>query len=159
MDELQKLNSSEEPDYGALAAFRYEIRRFLKHMEENVQAANLFPQDYLLLLAIKGLPAEKSPDIATLSEILQMDEPMLDRVLERCEKRGLISHARCCHVNRHTPVSVTEEGHACVKRLATMAQSHLLSIGPQLMHSIVALGLREPGVEEILNESSQHTIP
>src|SRR5207248_7955910 len=43
-------------DYRALAAFRYELRRFLRVSEQLIRAAGLEPQHYLLLLALRALP-------------------------------------------------------------------------------------------------------
>src|SRR5690606_28733947 len=46
----------QDRDYEALAAFRYELRRFLRFSEEAAIAAGLTPQHYQVLLALRASP-------------------------------------------------------------------------------------------------------
>src|SRR4051812_19692595 len=43
-------------DFEALAQFRFGIRRYLRFSEETVRRDGLTPQQYQLLLALKGFP-------------------------------------------------------------------------------------------------------
>src|SRR5258708_8361926 len=54
-------------EYRALAELRYRIRHFLREGDAVAQAAGLEPQQYLLLLAIRGLPAGEEATIQTLA--------------------------------------------------------------------------------------------
>ena len=45
-----------EPEYLALAEFRYQLRRYLRHMEDATRLLGVNPQQYQLVLAVKGLP-------------------------------------------------------------------------------------------------------
>src|SRR5258708_38442551 len=47
-------------EYRALAELRYRIRHFLREGDAVAQAAGLEPQQYRLLLAIRGLPAREA---------------------------------------------------------------------------------------------------
>ena len=55
------------PDYQTVAEFRYRIRRYLRFSEQAARAAGLEPQQYQLLLALKGLPAGKQSTIGVLA--------------------------------------------------------------------------------------------
>ena len=43
-------------DFEALSEFRYQLRRFLRFSEQAAESEGLTPQQYLLLLHLKGLP-------------------------------------------------------------------------------------------------------
>jgi len=62
----------QEGEYLALAEFRYQIRTFLRHTESEVANTGLNPQQYQLLLAIKGLPKRQEATITVLAERLQL---------------------------------------------------------------------------------------
>ena len=57
-------------DYRSLAAFRYEIRKFLSFSEQAAREAGIEPQQHQLLLAVRGLPESLRPTIRTISERL-----------------------------------------------------------------------------------------
>jgi len=61
------LNAAE---YKALAEFRYQLRRFLRNMEEHARETGHHPQQYQLLLAIRGLPRGQAPTIGALAELV-----------------------------------------------------------------------------------------
>ena len=48
-------------EFRALAEFRYRIRIFLNGSEEAARKEGLEPQQYVLLLALRGLPADREP--------------------------------------------------------------------------------------------------
>jgi hypothetical protein len=55
-------------DYRALAALRYRIRLFLREGDAASRLLGLEPQQYLLLLAIRGLPDGSEATIQALAE-------------------------------------------------------------------------------------------
>lgn len=48
-----------EQEYRALGELRYLIRRFVQEGDVKAKQAGLEPQQYLLLLAIRGLPRKR----------------------------------------------------------------------------------------------------
>lgn len=54
----KKISSAE---FQALAELRYRIRLFLREGDAAARLAGLEPQQYLMLLAIRGLAAETPP--------------------------------------------------------------------------------------------------
>jgi DNA-binding MarR family transcriptional regulator len=128
-----------QAEYMALAEFRYQLRRFLRNMEEKSRDEGLNPQQYQLLLAIKGLPRQQSPTISALAERMQLNHNSTVELVDRCEERGLVSRLRTGSDRRHVTLSITPEGDVRLQRLATAARQELRSIGPVLVESIQGL--------------------
>ena len=59
-------------DYRALADLRYQIRRFLRVREVAARTAGVEPQQYLVLLQIKGLEGHEVATMSVLAERLQI---------------------------------------------------------------------------------------
>ena len=54
-------------EFRALAEFRYRIRIFLNGSEEAARNAGLEPQQYLLLLSVRGLPLGREASVRELA--------------------------------------------------------------------------------------------
>ena len=133
----------QENEYMALAEFRYQLRRFLRHMEEEVRQVGLNPQQYQLLLAIKGLPRHQMPSISCLADRMQLNHNSMVELVDRCEDRGLLRRTRSDDDRRQVTLSLTSEGDIMLRRLGAAARSELSSIGPLLVDSVQRL-IRAP---------------
>jgi hypothetical protein len=60
-------------DYEDVAEYRHAIRRFLRFSEEAARANGVTPQQYQLMLAIKGYPGREHANISELAERMQLD--------------------------------------------------------------------------------------
>ncbi|HEY2914900.1 MAG TPA: MarR family transcriptional regulator [Candidatus Angelobacter sp.] len=125
--------------YKALAEFRYQLRRYLRHMEEKARAKRQHPQQYQLLLAITGLPAPKHPTISTLAERMQMNHNSMVELVNRCEKSGLLKRARSSKDRRLVTLIITSKGDKVLRQQAQASRQELLSIGPILVGSLQRL--------------------
>lgn len=136
------LNDSE---YIALAEFRYQLRRYLRHMEEEARANGHHPQQYQLLLAIKGLPPPRIPTVTVLAERMQMNHNSLVELADRCEKRGFIRRIRSSHTDRRrVTLTITPAGEAMMRQQASASRQELQTIGPILVQSLQRLLRRNP---------------
>jgi len=124
------------PEYVALAEFRYQLRKYLRYMEEQARACGHHPQQYQLLLAIKGLPARRQPTISTLAERMQMNHNSMVELVDRCEKRGLIERNRSGDDRRQVSLAITPEGDKVLRQQASVSRQELRSIGPSLLNSL-----------------------
>lgn len=138
---IKKTQSYElqEGEYLALAEFRYQIRRFLRHMESAVTSVGLNPQEYQLLLAIKGLPRHITPSISVFAERLQLNHNTMVELVDRCQDKGLIRRYRSAADRRHVVISLTAEGEASLRKLASAARRELNEIGPLLVKAMKQL--------------------
>ncbi|HST79914.1 MAG TPA: MarR family transcriptional regulator, partial [Verrucomicrobiae bacterium] len=128
------------PEYVALAEFRYQLRRYLRHMEEHARGCGNHPQQYQLLLAIKGLPAPRVPSVTILAERMQMNHNSMVELADRCEKRGLIKRIRESDTDRRqVTLAITTEGEKLLRQQASASRDELRNIGPILVSALQRL--------------------
>jgi DNA-binding MarR family transcriptional regulator len=105
-------------EYRALAELRYRIRRSLRFSEAAARDAGLEPQQHQLLLAIKGMPADRVATIGDLADRLQLKHNSVDELVRRVEQRRLITTERGEDDRRQVIVSLTSEGEDALRELS-----------------------------------------
>jgi DNA-binding MarR family transcriptional regulator len=128
-----------EPEYLALGEFRYQLRRFLRNMEEATRLLGANPQQYQLVLAIKGLPKDMEPTISHLAERMQLNHNSMVELADRCEEHNLLRRTRSASDRRQVSLSVTPEGEALLRKLGVAARQELRDAGPTLVEAILRL--------------------
>jgi len=130
-------------DYTALAAFRYEIRRFLNFSEQAAREAGIEPHQHQALLAIKGLPIGQKPIIAALAERLQIQHHSAVELTDRLEASRLIHRLRNKSDRREVLLRLTPQGEKLLRRLSVTHQVELKLAGAQLLKALAkAIGRR-----------------
>jgi DNA-binding MarR family transcriptional regulator len=146
MSKGKNLRPLSEPEYLALGEFRYQLRRFLRHMEEAARALGANPQQYQLVLALKSLPRDVTPTITRLAERMQLNHNSMVELVDRCEENRLLRRTRSGNDRRQVTLSITPEGEALLRRLGAAAREELQDMGPSLVGSIFRLtGEAHPG--------------
>ena len=79
-----------DAEYHALSELRYLIRRFLQEGDATARQAGLEPQQYLLLLAIRGLGPGKEASIRTIAERLALRHHSTVELIDRMEGHGFV---------------------------------------------------------------------
>ena len=87
-------------DYETLADLRYHIRRFLRVREEAARAAGVEPQQYLLILQVKGFERRQPATIGALTERLQIRHHATVQLVDRLEQRGMVRRRRASSTSR-----------------------------------------------------------
>jgi DNA-binding MarR family transcriptional regulator len=123
-------------DYQALAALRYQIRRFLHFSEQAARAAELEPRQYQLMLAIKGLPAGLRPKIGELAERLQIQHHSTVELVNRLETGGYVHRRRSGEDRREVLVELTTKGDKVLRDLAFHHRQELRNAGPALLRTL-----------------------
>ncbi|HZS26309.1 MAG TPA: MarR family transcriptional regulator [Candidatus Angelobacter sp.] len=139
MSKGKNLRPLSELEYLALGEFRYQLRLFLRHMEEAARSMGVNPQQYQLVLAVKGLPRDVTPTISRLAERMQLNHNSMVELVDRCEEKGLLRRARSGSDRRQVTLSVTPEGESLLRSLGTAARQELRDMGPSLVGSIFRL--------------------
>ena len=139
MSKAKNLRPLSEPEYLALGEFRYQVRRFLRHMEEATRELSANPQQYQLVLAIKGLPHDIEPNISSLAERMQLNHNSMVELVDRCEERGLIRRTRSGADRRQVELAITADGYASLRKLASAARQELRAIGPSMAQALQSL--------------------
>lgn len=128
-----------QAQYRALAEFRYQVRKFLRHMEEHNRKLGIHPQQYQLVLAVQGLPDSQAPTIGRLAERMQLNHNSMVELVDRCERRGLLRRMRAASDRRQVTLRITAEGHALLRQLGSAARQELSKSGPALVDSVLHL--------------------
>jgi DNA-binding MarR family transcriptional regulator len=132
-------NDLSQNDYQALAEFRYQLRRFLRFSERIARSAGLEPQQHQLLLAIRGLPADKQPSIGELAERLQLQHHSAVELIDRTVERGLLERRRDTDDRRRVLIRLTRQGQEVLEQLSVLHRTELRSLGPALVQALQAL--------------------
>ena len=125
-----------QPNYKALAEFRYQIRRFLRFSEETARAAGVEPQQYQLMLAVKGMPDESRCRIGEVAERLQIQHHSTVELVDRLARRGLIKRRRCESDRREVLLELTPRGDKLLQELALHHRSELREVAPDLVSAL-----------------------
>ena len=123
-------------EYRALAELRYRIRHFLREGDAVAQAAGLEPQQYLLLLAIRGLPPGEEATIRTLAERLVLKHHSTVELIDRLETHGYVRRSRGRDDRRRVMVSLLPRGERLLEQVARHRIGELRSNGHALVRAI-----------------------
>src|SRR6266481_7818442 len=97
-------------EYLALAELRYRLRKFVGEGDAVARAAGLEPQQYLLLLAIRGLPQGEAATIRTLADRLALKHHSVVELIDRLETHGYVRRTRGREDRRRVLVSLLPRG-------------------------------------------------
>src|SRR5206468_8070978 len=111
-----RLQSSRWVDYETLADLRYHVRRFLRVREEAARVAGVEPQQYVLLLQVKGFEGRRPATIGALTERLQIRHHATVQLVDRLAQRGLVRRRRAELDRRGVVVGLTARGEAVLRR-------------------------------------------
>ena len=135
-------------DYRALAEFRYEIRKFLIVSERIARGAGLQPQQYTMLLALRGLPPDCEPTIVVLAERLQIRHNTAVELVNRLARRDLVRRYRSKSDSRKMLIQLTPAGDLLIEKLVRRRFDELVSGQPVLVKAlnriITVAGNRSP---------------
>jgi DNA-binding MarR family transcriptional regulator len=126
-------------EFRSLAEFRYHIRIFLNGSEEAARTAGLEPQQYLLLLAVRGLPVGKKASIRYLAERMQLRHHTVVELVDRLERRLLLRRERSQNDRREVIVHLTPRGEKILTKLAKQRIAELRTAAPALVRALTAL--------------------
>ena len=128
-----------EVDYRALSEFRYHMRLYLRHMETQCRKRDINPQQYLLMLAIKGMPEGEEATIAFIAGRLQLNHNSTVELADRCEQCGLIRRMPSKVDRRRVCLKLTAKGDRTLRTLGDAARQEMRVLGPGLIQSVSAL--------------------
>src|SRR5271165_6901344 len=126
-------------EYRALAELRYRIRHFVREGDAVARAAGLEPQQYLLLLAIRGLPTGTEATIRVLAERLALKHHSMVELIDRLETHGYVRRTRNRDDRRRVVVSLLPRGEKILEQVARQRIDELRSTGVALVQAITSL--------------------
>jgi DNA-binding MarR family transcriptional regulator len=123
-------------EYKALAELRYRIRHFLSEGDAVARAVGLEPQQYLLLLTIRGLPEGQEATIRTLAERLALKHHSVVELIDRLETNGYVRRNRGRDDRRRVLVSLLPRGERILEQVAKHRIDELRATGHELVRTI-----------------------
>jgi DNA-binding MarR family transcriptional regulator len=112
-------------DFEALARFRFGIRRYLRFSEETVRRHGVTPQQYQLLLAIKGFPGRDWAVVRELADRLQLRHHSVVELVNRAQAQGLVHRTTDPDDARAVRVVLTDRGEHLLDRLSALHRDEL----------------------------------
>lgn len=123
-------------DYATLAEWRYQLRLLLGRRETAARAVGVEPQQYVLLLQIKGLEARGAVTIGMLAERLQIRHHSAVELVDRLVERGMVARRRHEGDRRQVVVMLRPAGEAVLRRLALNSLAELRAEAPALLATL-----------------------
>ncbi len=126
-------------DFEALARFRYGLRLYFRFSEREVRKLGLTPQQYQLLLVIKGFPGRDWATMTEIAERLQCSHNSAVGLVDRTEANGLVRRTPHPTDRRAVSVRLTERGEEVIAQLVAMHREELgrlkdTIVVPSLVH-------------------------
>jgi DNA-binding MarR family transcriptional regulator len=112
-------------DYRDQADFRCALRQFLHFTEDRARAAGITPQQYLLLLIVRGHHSYPKVSIGDVADAMQIRHHSASLLVDRSVKRGLLRREEDRVDRRRALVSLTREGQAMLDRVMISARREL----------------------------------
>jgi DNA-binding MarR family transcriptional regulator len=112
-------------DFEALARFRFGIRRYLRFSEETVRRHGVTPQQYQLMLALKGFPGRDWAVVRELAERLQLRHHSVVELVDRAQAEGLVQRGPHPGDARSVRVELTGAGEQLLGRLSALHRDEL----------------------------------
>jgi DNA-binding MarR family transcriptional regulator len=100
-----------------IAAFRSQLRSFLRHSERRCLSLGLTPQRFVLLLLIDGAPdGSRRASFTDLATRLELERNTVTELCARAEEAGLIVREASTRDKRVVYLRLTREGDRLLQR-------------------------------------------
>jgi DNA-binding MarR family transcriptional regulator len=126
-------------DYRALASLRYLIRGFLGQADAAACRAGLEPQQFQLMLAIRGLPEALEATVQVLAERLALKHNSTVELIDRMEKHGYVRRRHSEDDRRRVLISLRPQGERLLQQVARQRLIELRAEGAALLNAMDAL--------------------
>lgn len=124
-----KSDSLSKGEFEALARFRSDIRRYLRFSEETVREHGVTPQQYQLLLALKGSPGREWANVSELAECLQLRHHSVVELVDRAAVQGLVARSPDPTDARAVRVQMSADGDSILAELSALHRDELRRMG------------------------------
>ncbi|MFN8592244.1 MAG: MarR family transcriptional regulator [Thermomicrobiales bacterium] len=133
-----------DEEYRALAAFRAELRRFLRFSEDAARAAGMSPQQHQLLLAIRGHPSDGPPTVGDLAAALQVKPHSMVGLINRTAQAGYLRREPSPTDQRVVHVMLTDAGNEVLRSLTDVHRGEHVRLDRVLRRLLAQRSASEP---------------
>ncbi len=129
-----------QAQYAAIAAFRFELRRFLAFSEAAAAAEGLPPQQHQALLAIAGRGGAEPATVGALADQLMVAPHTAAELVSRMVEAGLLIKTPSQADRRRLDLSLTGQAEELLGRLTAAHLQELSTLEPALIRALGGLG-------------------
>jgi DNA-binding MarR family transcriptional regulator len=122
--------------YGAIAAFRFELRRFIAFSESAATAAGLPPQQHQALLAIAGHTGARPLSVGAIAEQLLVAPHTAAELVSRMSDAGLVTKTSSSQDRRRTELVLTAKAELLLRDLTMEHLNELKTLEPALLRAL-----------------------
>jgi DNA-binding MarR family transcriptional regulator len=119
-------------EYEKLAAFRFNLRQFLRFSEMAARSVGLTSQQHQALLSIKGFPDGKVITIGQLAEQLQVAHHTTVELVDRLTLQDLVLREVSAVDRRHVHIKLTDRGVEILEALTWVHREELRRLSRRL---------------------------
>ena len=131
--------------YAAIAAFRYELRRFLVFSEAAAASVGLPPQQHQALLVIAGYEGPARPTVGVVADKLLIAAHTAAELVARMEVAGLVTKQASASDRRRVELALTPKAAELLHRLTAAHLEELKTLEPALARAVGRLSRTRPG--------------
>lgn len=119
-----------DSEYEQLAHFRHQIRQLFRQTELEAAKHGISPQQYQMLLVIKGFPGRDWATISEIAERLQVRHNAVIGLVNRAEARGLVERRQDADRSdrRTVRVVLTPEGERTLEAMVGALREERLRV-------------------------------
>lgn len=128
-----------EHEYAALAEVRFRIREYLQGGDQAAEAAGIEPQQYQMLLAIRGLPDREGASIRRLAERLLLRHHSAVGLIDRLEAHGYVRRKASDRDRRQLCVVLSPRGQRALERVVQERLHELRESGRALILALTTI--------------------
>jgi DNA-binding MarR family transcriptional regulator len=119
-------------DYARLAAFRHELRKFLRFSDAASAAVGLTGQHYQAMLVVRACPDDRKVAISDLAQQLLIKHNSAVELVDRLAELDLVARDASTTDRRKVDLRLTPRGRSVLAKLAAAHRAELKRIGPEL---------------------------
>ena len=121
-----------QKEYEKLAAFRFNLRQFLRFSEVAARSVGLTSQQHQALLSIKGFPGGKTITIGQLADQLQVAHHTAVELVDRLTLQDLVLREGSTVDRRHVHIKLTDRGVEILEALTWVHREELRRLSRRL---------------------------
>jgi DNA-binding MarR family transcriptional regulator len=127
-------------DYHALASFRYALRKFLSFSKRALAVeADLTPEQYEALLALKAFARGRGLTIGDLSERLQVRPHTAVGLVDKLEELRFVRRQQGVADRRRVFVRLTPAGSRVLAKVAVIHRREMRICSPEMIEALLRL--------------------
>jgi len=129
-------------DYARLAAFRHELRAFLRFSDEAAEGAGLTSQHYQAMLILRAADEDEPVTINALAQQLLIKHNSAVGLVDRLVREGLVTRTASSEDRRKVELRLSPGGREVLAELAAMHRKELRRIGSALRRLITQVAAK-----------------